>query len=151
MITHTQAIPFFLLSLLCVFSKPCRDSRAITLKQSQMISFSVQSDPVACLLSLSTTNILLQDSMRIFFHLPLRLYPVIEGAYFYSCYLLGKLLSKNLCFCLPLYLNSVSQLFPEIVQSYPRSLYLMSCFLWGLLWILYLKLCFSKLSILHFN
>ena len=65
-----------------VYFQKYMECKAITLKSSQTMSFSVQSTAVAFPFFLSKTNVLLKDSMRIFCHLPLWLDPPTTWGYF---------------------------------------------------------------------
>ena len=65
-----------------VYFQKYMECKAITLKSSQTMSFSVQSTAIGFPFFLSKANVLLKDSMRIFFHLPLWLDPPTTWGYF---------------------------------------------------------------------
>lgn len=98
--------------------------KAITLKPSQTMSFSVQSTAKAFPFFLSKTNVLLKGSMRIFFHLPLWLHPPTTWGHFVFLLFIRYVTIWELLHLLPPLSGFYFSVILRLIPSFPRSFYL---------------------------
>ena len=120
----TNVLSHFSLFPSWIYFQKYMECKAITLKPSQTMSFSVQSTPKAFPFFLSKTNVLLKGSMRIFFHLPLWLDPPTTWGYFVFLLFIRYITVWELLHLLPPLPGFYFSVIPRLIPSFPRSLYL---------------------------